>query len=140
MPNVRYCCVPQCRQKGFENSKSETKVSYFKLPDKESLRIQWLEAIGLEDEVLNAQSKVCSIHFLENEMFESSNGRVNLAKDAIPSKFPPNCDAMPTAESAQCSFSEYQIQQGLSEENAYLTMCATIKTLEDKLRNSEREK
>jgi hypothetical protein len=79
--------------------------------------------------------------------FQVTNGHVNLATDAVPSKFLPNCDAsispdsmMLTAESAECSFSEYEIQQQLSEENVYLTMCATIKTLEDKLRNSEREK
>ena len=152
MPLQR-CCVPQCNyKKGSQTAEDEAKVSYFKFPEQATVRNRWLEAAQLTENELTAQSRICSIHFDESQILMSSDGRGRLTKDAFPSKFAWNCEgnsvshnntndpANECSEDSIISTSISELQQELLQEKKLnLELCATLKTLGEKLESLEKE-
>ncbi|XP_077512600.1 uncharacterized protein LOC144123693 [Amblyomma americanum] len=96
------CCVPGCRG----NYDTGPKVRVFAFPKDASRRESWIRAIPRKDFTPSVHSKVCELHFQENDLirklshFDAASGktltveieRVHLVSDAVPSIFP-NCPA-----------------------------------------------
>ncbi|KAH8028420.1 hypothetical protein HPB51_016533 [Rhipicephalus microplus] len=92
------CCVPRCRG----NYTVDTKVHVFKFPRDQTLRNAWIRAVPREDLSVAENSRVCELHFREEDIIREAShtdvttGRtitvplshVHLRPDAVPSKFP----------------------------------------------------
>ncbi|XP_075726174.1 uncharacterized protein LOC142767818 [Rhipicephalus microplus] len=92
------CCVPRCRG----NYTVDTKVHVFKFPRDQTLRNAWIRAVPREDLSVTENSRVCELHFREEDIIREAShtdvttGRtitvplshVRLRPDAVPSKFP----------------------------------------------------
>ena len=105
------CFVPNCRT-GYPPTKKEKtaalqddvgKVGMFRAPKNEELFKRWKAAIPRIDAELNHKSKVCSLHFEEDDIikertFPGKDGQIisfkwvnwKLKEDAIPRIFPGN--------------------------------------------------
>ena len=85
-----YCCVPLCKQKGNFDPQGN-RVGFFSFPADQNIRKQWLQKIRRDvgrNFSLTKNTRVCSLHFCKEEIRTGLSGKkMNLAKDAIPSKF-----------------------------------------------------
>ncbi|CAH2232308.1 jg23150 [Pararge aegeria aegeria] len=79
------CCVPFCRNTTDNvspNGKAE--ITFYGFPSQSHLRAAWLKALGKLDTNLPDNAVVCSVHFLDDEVFELSGTR-QIYTGAIPS-------------------------------------------------------
>ncbi|KAK4028552.1 hypothetical protein OUZ56_021557 [Daphnia magna] len=70
MPNR--CFVPNCNS-GFPGSTTTEKVAFFSAPRDSNLLQRWNHAIPRQDKKLQPSSKVCSLHFEENDIIKGRN-------------------------------------------------------------------
>ena len=112
-----HCSVPGCRS-GYERKHEEkAKVSFHKFPDDFEKRRKWVRAIQRDESNWkpSSQSRVCSLHFREEDYVESRDTnaarrkkresircRWSLRKEAVPSVLP----SLPKYLTATPSFRE----------------------------------
>ncbi|XP_046399988.1 THAP domain-containing protein 2-like [Ischnura elegans] len=102
---VNKCCVPHCRG----NYVGGEKVSVFRFPDDELLKMKWTRSIHRSNFTPTTYSRVCIKHFMsedvlwETSMFDESTGKVITVKlpaprlrKGVPSVFPerPSCTSV----------------------------------------------
>lgn len=92
------CCVPGCTS-GYRNDTSPVR-HFFSAPSDEKLRLAWNRAIRRADKDLTTKSRVCSLHFydqdilktyvhvINGETVESPRGKWSLVDGALPKIFP----------------------------------------------------
>ncbi|KAH8035385.1 hypothetical protein HPB51_005109 [Rhipicephalus microplus] len=93
------CCVPGCTS-GYRNDTSPSVRHFFSAPSDERLRAAWNRAIPRADKDLTTKSRVCSIHFhdqdirktyvhvINGETVEIPRGKWSLVEGALPKVFP----------------------------------------------------
>ncbi|KAH8031901.1 hypothetical protein HPB51_021543 [Rhipicephalus microplus] len=93
------CCVPGCTS-GYRNDTSPSVRHFFSAPSDERLRAAWNRAIPRADKDLTTKSRVCSIHFhdqdirktyvhvINGETVEIPRGKWSLVEGALPKAFP----------------------------------------------------
>ncbi|XP_020917026.1 uncharacterized protein LOC110254386 [Exaiptasia diaphana] len=85
-----HCCVPLCTHKGYKDTKTGEKISFFCFPKEQNLKRRWLHAIRREEKndfKVTTTTKVCSRHFETTDMKKSLAGIVTLKPGTVPSKF-----------------------------------------------------
>lgn len=93
------CCVPGCTS-GYRNDTSRSVRHFFAAPSDEKLRLAWNRAIPRADKDLTTKSRVCSLHFhdqdilkmyvhvINGETVEIPRGKWSLVDGALPKIFP----------------------------------------------------
>ncbi|KAH8037879.1 hypothetical protein HPB51_018367 [Rhipicephalus microplus] len=93
------CCVPGWTS-GYRNDTSPSVRHFFSAPSDERLRAAWNRAIPRADKDLTTKSRVCSIHFhdqdirktyvhvINGETVEIPRGKWSLVEGALPKVFP----------------------------------------------------
>ncbi|XP_049524154.1 uncharacterized protein LOC125945856 [Dermacentor silvarum] len=93
------CCVPGCTS-GYRNDTSSSGRHFFSAPSDEKLRLAWNRAIPRADKDLTRKSRVCSLHFydqdilktyvhvINGETVEIPRGKWSLVDGALPKIFP----------------------------------------------------
>lgn len=93
------CCVPGCAS-GYRKDASSSDRHFFYAPSDVGLRSAWNKAIPRADKELTTKSRVCDLHFHEQDILktyvhvidgktiEIPRGKWSLAKDAVPKVFP----------------------------------------------------
>lgn len=83
MPNR--CCVVGCRSNHFGAFDDKTYLSVYRFPKDETLKKIWEKRIGAEF-ISKTSHRICEIHFKDKyKRSNSSNTRIVLTKDAVPS-------------------------------------------------------
>jgi hypothetical protein len=65
---VHTCVVPGC----MSNCKGHSPVSVFRFPKEEETKRKWIRAIRREGFEPNANSRVCEVHFKEEDILKHS--------------------------------------------------------------------
>ena len=64
------CCVPNCKS-GYDETQATPapalKLSFYRFPPEPDIRHTWIRNISRSDQEPNKYSRVCSIHFKEND-------------------------------------------------------------------------
>lgn len=84
------CCVPLCTKKDKRDKDTGEKISFFRFPDDDALRKQWLHAIRRDvgpHFVIKEGTRVCSRHFKPEDLKRSLNNKVSYKPGAVPSVF-----------------------------------------------------
>lgn len=94
-----YCCVPGCTS-GNWGGASIANRHFFYVPCDVTLRSAWNKAVARVDRRLTDKSRVCDLHFREQDILKTyvhvingetvhiPRGKWSLAKDAVPKVFP----------------------------------------------------
>ncbi|CAN7999594.1 unnamed protein product [Ixodes hexagonus] len=80
------CCVPRCR-----SQEGKTNVSFHQFPADTQLQQKWVAAITRNDPLTRRDfscSKVCGLHFLEDDISPGGQSRRRLRAGAVPALFP----------------------------------------------------
>ncbi|XP_064482936.1 THAP domain-containing protein 1-like [Ornithodoros turicata] len=81
------CCYSGCANRSEFASKASG-ITYHHFPRDESLRLQWVNAIGRPDWVPTKYSRVCSKHFRNEDFDRTSLTRVRLREGSVPVAHP----------------------------------------------------
>ena len=84
------CCVPLCTKKDKRDKETGEKISFFRFPEEENLKKQWIHAIRRDvgpNFSINEGTRVCSRHFRGEDLQRSLSGKVSPRTGAVPSKF-----------------------------------------------------
>ena len=84
------CCVPLCTKKDKRDKETGEKISFFRFPEEENLKKQWIHAIRRDvgpNFSINEGTRVCSRHFRGDDLQRSLSGKVSPRTGAVPSKF-----------------------------------------------------
>ena len=84
------CCVPLCTKKDKRDKETGEKISFFRFPEEENLKKQWIHAIRRDvgpKFSINQGTWVCSKHFRGEDLQRSLSGKVSPRTGAVPSKF-----------------------------------------------------
>ena len=90
------CCVPLCTKKDKRDKDTGEKISFFRFPDDDALRKQWLHAIRRDvgpHFVIKEGTRVCSRHFKPEDLKRSLNNKVSYKPGAVPSVFAWKCSS-----------------------------------------------
>lgn len=85
-----HCCVPRC-----SCSSRYSKVSFHSFPTEDRARQQWLANIRRENLSPRRNTRVCSRHFLLDDLVDTPGGRKWLKKGAVPVLFEWNSYSLP---------------------------------------------
>lgn len=77
------CCVPSCKNDSRRISKSQG-ITFHVFPIEQSLRNSWLRAVGKEHWTPKERSSVCSVHFLNEDLYETRSGLRKVRPGAVP--------------------------------------------------------
>ncbi|XP_070563903.1 uncharacterized protein [Ptychodera flava] len=80
------CCVPGCTGKGYRRV-SGHKVSFFNFPRDTDLVKKWRHAIRRDPNAAVSSTKVCSLHFKEDDFRYTLTRKRLLCNSAVPSQF-----------------------------------------------------
>ena len=124
--------MPRCTT-GYKSNKSDKKITLFGFPSDENLKKKWVAAIPRKEWQVSKNHKVCSEHFLSDDILTTSSEnhdkrhcdrdnqtlkRLRLKLNAIPSIFPglpkylSTTNAKPRSETS--SLTARQVQQELA--------------------------
>ena len=84
------CCVPLCTKKDKRDKETGEKTSFFRFPEEENFKKQWIHAIRRDvgpNFSINEGTRVCSRHFRGEDLQRSLSGKVSPRTGAVPSKF-----------------------------------------------------
>ena len=84
------CCVPLCMKKDKRDKETGEKISFFRFPEEENRKKQWIHAIKRDvgpNFSINAGTRVCLRHFRGEDLQRSLSGKVSPRTGAVPSKF-----------------------------------------------------
>lgn len=92
---AEHCCVPVC----YASSKYNQVLSFHTFPSNEETRRRWIVAIRRENIKISSHTRVCSRHFLKEDLREPGKlkGRRLLKKGAVPTLFDWNNYSAPAA-------------------------------------------
>ena len=125
------CRVPACRS-GYQSDRAPQKPSMFEFPFDPSMKCKWIRAIHRENFEPSKSSRVCSLHFTEDdyqtESADTNVTRVNnrasstlirrkLKKSAVPHVFP-NCPSYLSSNNVQQRATMAESSSRLLKENA----------------------
>ena len=83
-------CVLLCTKKDKWDKETGEKISFFRFPEEENLKKQWIHAIRRDvgpKFSINQGTRVCSKHFRGEDLQRSLSGKVSPRTGAVPSKF-----------------------------------------------------
>lgn len=73
------CCVPLCTKKDKRDKETGEKFSFFRFPEEENIKKQWIHAIRRDvgpKFSINEGTRVCSRHFRGEDLQRSLSGKV----------------------------------------------------------------
>ena len=74
------CCVPLCTKKDKRDKETGEKFSFFRFPEEENIKKQWIHAIRRDvgpNFSINEGTRVCSRHFRGEDLQRSLSGKVS---------------------------------------------------------------
>ena len=78
------CCVPLCTKKDKRDKETGEKISFFRFPEEENLKKQWIHAIRRDvgpNFSINEGTRVCSRHFRGEDLQRSLTGKVRTEQE-----------------------------------------------------------
>ncbi|XP_071352417.1 uncharacterized protein [Trachinotus anak] len=89
---AEHCCVPLCTS----SAKFNSSISFHTFPSDDQQRKRWIVNIRRENLIISHHTRVCSRHFVPEEVTEptGARGRRRLKPGAVPVLFPWNNDSL----------------------------------------------
>ncbi|XP_077980524.1 uncharacterized protein LOC144435776 [Glandiceps talaboti] len=130
-----HCCVPGCTGSGYRFV-DDHRISFHCFPNDGNLLKQWIHAIRRNPGVhfnLNKHTKICSLHFTENDFKYTLARKRLLVNNALPSKFlwtksPKKSSVLAASQSAVIAtdeHSENKSRTGNADDKLGSTACRT---------------
>ncbi|CAG4944266.1 unnamed protein product [Colias eurytheme] len=81
------CAVRFCKNDSRNHTKLKSTITFHQFPKDRNLMKKWITALNQANFEPNIWNKVCSVHFLDSNFYETKKGLRKLISTAVPSLF-----------------------------------------------------